>query len=153
MSSYYHIHKQQAKEQIQARLKEAESHRLSKQGNGHSPLSFLLKLALPLLFGVVVAILLLTGCTTGDVRSEDSASRAAAPSKLTMAERVHFQDARETRFEVDQENPKVEEMTMAARVSFQDKRDGYFFGELVAEQLSDWTIAERIQFHDRIWGQ
>jgi hypothetical protein len=153
MSSYYHFHKQQANEQIQARLQEAESHRLSKQGNDHSPLSILLKLTLPLLVGVAVAILLLTSCTTGDARADDSANRAVAPSKVTMAERIHFQDAQETTSEADRVDPNVEAMTMAERISFQDRRDGHLIGEQVAEQSSDWTMAERIQFHDRIWGQ
>jgi hypothetical protein len=153
MSGYYHFHKQQANEQVQARLQEAESHRLSKQGNGRSTVSFILKLTFPLLVGVAVAILLLTGCASGDARAEDSANRAVETSKVTMAERIHFQDAREARFEVDRENPNVEAMTMAERISFQDKRDAYSFGDKAMEQSSEWTLAERIQFHDRIWRQ
>lgn len=153
MNSYYHFQKQQANEQIEARLQEAESHRLSKQGNDHSPLSFLLKLTLPLLVGVAVAILLLTSCTSGGAWAEDSASRASTASRVTMAERIHFQDARETKFEVDQEISDVEEMTMAARILFQDKRDLSFIEEQVVKPSSDLTMAERLQFHDRIQEQ
>lgn len=154
MNSNYYFQKQQADEQIQTRLKEAEYHRQSKQGSDGSPLSFLMMIAIPLLMvGISVAILLLAGCTTGDVLSEESASRADANSETTMAERIHFQDTRVTRSEVYQEDTSVGEMTMAARILFQDKQDGRFVEEQVVEPSSVWTIAERIQFHDRIWGQ
>jgi hypothetical protein len=61
MNSNYHFQKHQANEQIQARLQEAEDHRLSKQANGDSSLSLLVLLAIPLLVGISVAFFLLTG--------------------------------------------------------------------------------------------
>lgn len=153
MNSHYHFHKQLANEQVQARLQEAENHRMGRHGNSRSSLYLLVKLTFPLLVGLAVVILLLSSCTPGDVLSEKSDSHAVAAPAMTMAERIHFQDSRETKFEVNQENSSVEEMTLADRIFFQDKRDEYLFGELVGRQSSDWTMAERIQFHDRIWRQ
>lgn len=150
MNSHYHFQKQQANEQIQARLQEAEDHRLSKQGNGDSSLSFLITVTIPILVGICVAFFLLTGCTTGDVVAEESARRVDANSKTPLSERIHFQDARDTKLETNRESASVGEMTIAARILFQDKQDGYLVEEQGVEPSSNWTLAERIQFHDRI---
>ena len=60
MSGYYEWQKQQANEQIQARLREAESHRLASQVDGRSPLPTIIKLAVPILIGVAISIFLIT---------------------------------------------------------------------------------------------
>lgn len=153
MNSNYHFQKHQANEQIETRLQEADYHRMSKKENDRTSVSFLTMLTVPLLVGILVAILLLTGCTPGDVLLEEAAGRADTAPETSMADRIHFQDARVTRFEAYQEETSVGEMTLAARIHFQDKQDGEPNEEQVVETWSDWTMAERIQFRDRIQEQ
>ena len=61
MNGFYEWQKQRAKEQIQARLREAENHRLAKQQFGRSPLPTIIKVAVPVLIGVIMSIFLITG--------------------------------------------------------------------------------------------
>lgn len=59
MGTDYNWHMQQATDRLQARYREAEQHRLTKQARGCSTSPIVLKL-IPVLLAVLTAILLLT---------------------------------------------------------------------------------------------
>ncbi|MBK8127999.1 MAG: hypothetical protein IPK53_03345 [bacterium] len=123
MDSNYEWQKHQAKERAQSRLEEAEAHRLAKQVSTPSSFPLLLKVMLPIVAGVIVAIWLLTSCAPIADTSIETAG-AANHTQVTLAERIRFQDA----------------------------RDSYLAGTsavTVGMPAPLWTMGDRIRFQDR----
>lgn len=104
MNGNYEWQKRQANERVQARLQEANAHRQANKNTTRQPLFFFLKVAIPLLVGAVIVIWLLTGCNAiTDVQVVEaetavftSTVHSSRHSGWTMAERIRFQDKRET---------------------------------------------------------
>lgn len=133
MDGNYEWQKNRANERIQARLQEAEAHRQAKQGHGRTSLHLPLKVIIPALVGMIIAMWLLTGCSpaAGSVAAEpETAVITAADSSLSG-------------------------QRMAERIRFQDKRENYLREETAvkpAAQRPVWTMADRIRFQDRVEG-
>lgn len=133
MDGNYEWQKNRANERIQARLQEAEAHRQAKQGHGRTSPPLPLKVVIPALVGMIIAMWLLSSCSPagGSVAAEpETAVITAADSSLSgqrMAERIRFQDKREMYLRED----------TAVRP---------------AAQQPVWTMAERIHFQDRVEG-
>lgn len=135
MDGNYEWQKHRANERLQARLQEAEAHRQAKQGNGRrTPFSLPLKIAVPALVGVLIAIWLLTGCTT--------TAEPTAPEP-------------ETAVVLAADSPGYGQR-MVERIRFQDKREMYLAEDTAvkpqATQRPVWTMADRIRFQDRVEG-
>ncbi|MBX3058222.1 MAG: hypothetical protein KF770_17300 [Anaerolineae bacterium] len=132
MDGNYEWQKNRANERIQARLQEAEAHRQGKQGNGRTPL-LPLKVIIPVLMGMIIAMWLLTGCgpAGGTVAVEPETAVITAAAYPLSGQR------------------------MAERIRFQDKRENYLREETAVKPAAPrpvWTMADRIRFQDRVEG-
>jgi hypothetical protein len=150
MSSNYQWQKQQAHEQVHARLQEAEAHRRTKANNGRSALPGALAIVIPALVGAVVAIWLLTGCAPYDGPVANAAPPVSPAVEMTMADRVRFQDKLEASRATRGRAPDVPRLTMADRILFQDERSVRPRDEAVMVERPAWTMAARLRFHDRL---
>ncbi|MBE2224750.1 MAG: hypothetical protein IAF02_24635 [Anaerolineae bacterium] len=131
MNSNYEWQKHQANERVQARLQEADAHRQAKQakqGNGRSQFPLPLRIVIPALVGIFVALWLLTSCTPDADMMENKEVSASYTTGMTMADKIQFQD----------------------------KRDVYLREETVvnsSQPVPSLTMADRIRFQDRLWEQ
>lgn len=98
MNGNYEWQKHQANERVQARLHEAAEHRRAKLGNSEAQDSFSMKIMFPVLVGIIVIILLMSGWTPGVGAIGNSEPPAKEAAGLTMAERIHFQDERDVNY-------------------------------------------------------
>jgi preprotein translocase subunit SecY len=148
MSSNYQWQQHQANERIQARLKEAEQHRSAKQENGRETFSPL-KIMIPGLIIVIVALWLLTNCTTNTSLTGSAVRPYEYSPNLTIVEPISFQDEREAIYEIGRKDYNADVMKMAARIHFQDDEERHSTTEeTVVELQKNWTMADRIRFQE-----
>lgn len=133
MDGNYEWQKNRANERIQARLQEAEAHRQAKEEHGRTSPPLPLKVIIPALVGMIIAMWLLSGCSpvVEPVAAEpETAVITAADSSLSG-------------------------QRMAERIRFQDKRENYLREETAVKPAAPrpvWTMADRIRFQDRVEG-
>jgi hypothetical protein len=150
MSSNFEWQKRQANERVQLRLHEAAEHRRVRQGRGRTSFSNVVRIIIPTLVGLVVAIWLLTGCASTSGTEAEAEMNAAGVEALSMADHIHFQDKLEANLEVGTTFSDAAALKMAARIRFQDKRESYLEERAALQTQPIWTMADRIRFHDGI---
>lgn len=150
MSSNFEWQKRQANEHVQLRLQEATEHRRARQGQVRASFSRSLRMIIPVLVGLIIAIWLLTGCTSADDSVVEANTAVKRTGALTIADRIRFQDKLEADLGAETDVSNVAELTMAARIQFQDKREFYLEARTALPTQTTWTMADRIRFHDRM---
>lgn len=123
MNSNFEWQKHQANERVQARLQDGAAHRRAKQGNDRVPFALPVRMAILVGVGVMVAIWLLTSCTTAAGTMEvDSETAVVAADGQAAREEIEI--------ETEIEAGKATRWTMAERISFQDRREQYLAADM-----------------------
>lgn len=150
MSSNFEWQKRQANERVQLRLHEAAQHRRARQGQSRAALPLAVKMMIPVLAGIVLAIWLLTGCAASDASTMEVEMVDQSSVELTVADRIRFQDKLEANLVTEETVSPVTRLTMADRILFQDRRELSLVEKTGALSQPVWTMVERLRFHDRI---
>ena len=156
MSNNFEWQKHQVNERIQERLYDAENHRQTRddEDRDHGRLSARMIIVAGIC--IIIAIWLLAGCTPNNTTFNEPGHTVDLISNMSFAERIHFQDRRNTSLSTRTTNATLAEsqlpMTMTERIQFKDGLMEETSDQSISRQTSPTSsMVARIQFHDSLW--